>query len=163
RVLASVEATGVFPPFWKTSYPPSPIPPALSVEAFQTSVIVLAVCAVLCRPVGALGGVWSLDGLVVATASLLSCEELPAASRATINFLRSLGTTELLLRSTGTGGVAATDVLALAKDGRAGCKLLKTFVTGTIFGLHEDSEHHQHLFRWMEYGQTPPVGPGYRV
>src|SRR2546421_9446008 len=213
RVLASVEATGVFPPFWKTSYPPSPIPPPFSVEAFQTSVIVLAVCAVLCRPVGALGGVWSLDGLVVATASLLSCEELPAASRATIvktywvpgislvtvalsvvpltfsmnwpclktsysatptlsvdlfhasetvvsvtpvtwvfvggeggrvsaaraglalatsptpsaasapatiNFRRSLGTTELLLRSTGTGGVAATDVLALAKDGRAG-------------------------------------------
>src|SRR2546423_14498398 len=81
RVLASVEATGVFPPFWKTSYPPSPIPPALSVEAFQTSVIVLAVCAVLCRPGGALGGVWSVDGLVVAPASFLTTKDLPAGSK----------------------------------------------------------------------------------
>src|SRR6266516_1687833 len=60
------------------------MPPALSFEAFQASVIVLLVCPVLCRLPGTLGGVLSLDGLVVAVASLLSWEELPAASRATM-------------------------------------------------------------------------------
>src|SRR5256714_4755943 len=80
----SVDATGVLPPSWYTSYPARPMPPVLSVEAFQASVTVEAVCAVECRLPGTLGGVLSFDGLVVATASLLSCEELPAPSRATI-------------------------------------------------------------------------------
>src|SRR2546423_576827 len=80
----SVDATGVLPPSWYTSYPARPMPPVLSVEAFQAGVTVEAVCAVECRLPGTLGGVLSFDGLVVATASLLSCEELPAPSRATI-------------------------------------------------------------------------------
>ena len=189
------------------------MPPVSSLDAFHASEMVLPVCVGDRRLPGTLGGVWSLEGFVVAVASLLSCEEFPAASRATsvktnwvpgvslvtvafsavpptlsmnwpclktsysatptlsvdlfhasetvvsvtpvtwlfvggeggrvsaaraglalatsptpsaasapatINFRRSLGTTELLLRSTGTGGVAATGVLALAKDGRAG-------------------------------------------
>src|SRR5437764_1595820 len=83
-VLASVLATGVVAPFWNTSYPARPIPPVLSFEAFHTRVTVLFVCAVECRLAGTLGGVLSLDGLVVAVASLLSCDEFPAASRATI-------------------------------------------------------------------------------
>src|SRR2546423_8576478 len=37
RGLPSVQAPGVFPPFWKRSYPRSPSPPALSLAAFQTS------------------------------------------------------------------------------------------------------------------------------
>src|SRR6059058_5653102 len=78
----SVDAIGVLPPFWNTSYPARPTPPALSVEAFQASVIVDEVCAVECRLPGTLGGVLSFDALVVVTASLLSWEELPAPSRA---------------------------------------------------------------------------------
>src|SRR2546429_3665120 len=61
----SVDATGVLPPFWNTSYPARPIPPALSVDAFQASVTVDAVCPVECRLPGTLGGVLSFDAFVV--------------------------------------------------------------------------------------------------
>src|SRR5439155_2017245 len=83
-VLASVDATGVLPPFMKTSYPPRPMPPVSSLDAFHASEMVLPVCVGDRRLPGTLGGVWSLEGFVVAVASLLSCEEFPAASRATI-------------------------------------------------------------------------------
>src|SRR2546429_545307 len=59
-VVSSVEATGVAPPFWYTSYPASPTPPALSVDAFHASVTVLPVCPVECRLPGTLGGVLSV-------------------------------------------------------------------------------------------------------
>ena len=80
----SVDATGVLPPFMKTSYPPRPMPPVSSLDAFHASEMVLPVCVGDRRLPGTLGGVWSLEGFVVAVASLLSCEEFPAASRATI-------------------------------------------------------------------------------
>src|SRR5439155_1646589 len=40
-VLASVDATGVLPPFMKTSYPPRPMPPVSSLDAFHASEMVL--------------------------------------------------------------------------------------------------------------------------
>src|SRR2546423_6801311 len=60
------------------------MPPVLSVDAFHARPTLPPELLVACSPAGTDGAVWSLDGLVCAVASLLSCDELPAASRATI-------------------------------------------------------------------------------
>src|SRR5436305_10186951 len=66
------------------------MPPALSAEAVQASPTLPPPLLVAFSPVGTAGGVWSLDALVCAVASLLSCEELPAASRATMENTKSV-------------------------------------------------------------------------
>src|SRR5437773_1660161 len=48
------------------------MPPVLSLDAFHARPTLPPALLVACRPVGTAGGVWSLDGLVCAVASLLS-------------------------------------------------------------------------------------------